>query len=76
MGDHLQDAILEELRALRREMADMRTVLVVLTAQGERIERRMVELERRMVEMREDIGLTFDVARLRTAVEAAQKSMH
>jgi hypothetical protein len=45
------------LRAIRRENADFRTLLLGLVTQGQRLERRMGELDRRMIEMRDDIEL-------------------
>jgi hypothetical protein len=50
MSDQPDNIVIAQLRALRRENADFRTLLLGLVAQGQR-------LERRMGEMRDDIEL-------------------
>ena len=45
------------LRDIRREMTDQRTLLLAIVDQGQRLERRMGELDRRMGEMKDDIEL-------------------
>ena len=50
MSGEPTDAVLLQLRAIRRENADVRAVLLGLVAQGQR-------LERRMGEMRDDLEL-------------------
>jgi hypothetical protein len=48
---------LNEQREMRREVGDQRSLLLALAEQGQRLDRRMGDLERRMGEMREDIEL-------------------
>jgi hypothetical protein len=48
---------LNEQRGMRREVGEQRSLLLALADQGQRLDRRMGDLERRMGEMREDIEL-------------------
>jgi hypothetical protein len=64
MSDDPPNLVLSLLRTIRSEMAEHRTLLVGLVDQGQRIERRMGELDRRfgefglrLSETRDDIEL-------------------
>ena len=57
MSDIPENLTLELLRTIRRENADFRTLLLGLVTQGQRLERRMGELDRRMIEMRDEVEL-------------------
>jgi hypothetical protein len=48
---------LNEQREIRREGGEQRSLLLALADQGQRLDRRMGDLERRMGEMRDDIEL-------------------
>jgi hypothetical protein len=48
---------LNEQREMRREVGEQRSPLLALAEQGQRLDRRMGDVERRMGEMREDIEL-------------------
>jgi hypothetical protein len=57
VSDIPENLTLELLRTIRRENADFRTLLLGLVTQGQRLERRMGELDRRMIEMRGEVEL-------------------
>jgi CRP-like cAMP-binding protein len=64
MSDEPPNLVLNLLRIIRSELAEHRTLLVGLVDQGQRIERRMSELDRRfgelgqrLIETRDDIEL-------------------
>jgi len=57
MSDDPDNVVLRHLRDIRREMRDHRTLLAGLVDQGQRLERRMGELDRRMGEIKDDIEL-------------------
>jgi hypothetical protein len=57
VSDIPENLTLELLRTIRRENADFRTLLLGLVTQGQRLERRMGELDRRMIEMRDEVEL-------------------
>jgi hypothetical protein len=52
-----ENVVLHLLRDIRREMTDQRTLLLALVEQGQRLERRMGELERRISEIKDDIEI-------------------
>lgn len=49
--------VLDEIKATRRETADIRIIVLDLVKQGQRVERRMGEMEQRMGEVRDDLEL-------------------
>jgi hypothetical protein len=57
MSDQSENVVLRLLRDIRREMTDQRALLLALVEQGQRLERRMGELERRISEIKDDIEL-------------------
>jgi hypothetical protein len=54
MSDNL---VLEQLRIIRRENADMRGLLIGLVEQGQRFDRKLSEMRRELHEMKDDIEL-------------------
>jgi hypothetical protein len=57
MSDQSENVVLRLLRDIRREMTDQRALLLALVEQGQRLERRMGELERRISEIKDDIEI-------------------
>ena len=57
MSDQPDNVVLRLLRDIRREMTDQRALLLALVEQGQRLERRMGELERRISEIKDDIEI-------------------
>ena len=64
MSDQPTNLVLEllreirgEVRELRHEVGEQRLLALALAAQGQRLERRMTDLERRMGEMHDELEL-------------------
>jgi hypothetical protein len=60
MSDEPANLVLNLLRTIRSELAEHRTLLVGLVDQGQRIERRMGELDRRFGELGQRLSETRD----------------
>jgi hypothetical protein len=55
--DNIQSLVLEQLRLIRRELGDVRTVALQGVEYMRRVERRVGGVERRIEELRDDLEL-------------------
>ena len=71
-----ENLVLSLLRDIRREMGDVRSLVIALADQGQRLERRMERIERRMSDLESRMSETRDDIELMLKAELMGRMGH